>query len=177
MATKYLLPCSCGKAAKVDANQAGDIAVCDCGKVLEVPSMRQLRDLQPAPVGDMARKPGAQWSRREGLVFAAGLLVLFTGLAVAGYFQIGRMGLNTQETRYDNLEESLQQIDGMNVSEMWDAWAGVREFGMGPYSPPSFVVNRHVSSKWLLIIWGGLGFACLGILICITAFFMRRPAT
>jgi hypothetical protein len=176
MATKYLLPCSCGKAARVDTHQAGDTTVCVCGKTLVVPSMRELRELQPAPAEDAAGKPTAQWSKREGLVFAVGLLVLLTGLCVAGYFQIGRLGLDTRETRYDNLEDSLQQIDSMNVSELWDAWSGVLEFGIGPYSPPSFVVNRHVSSKWLLIIWGGLGFACLGILICLTAFFMRQPA-
>mgnify|MGYP001826873688 CR=1 FL=1 len=175
MATKYLLPCSCGKSIHVDINQAGDTAPCECGKLLEVPSMRELRELQPVPDDKAFQNKGKQWTKRESVVFAFGLVIIIIGLGIAGYFQIGRLGLDTTEVRYDNLEESLQKIDDMNVAEQWDTWLGVKKIGMGPHSTPQVVVNRYVASKWLLIIWGGIGLACKGMFFCAVAFAIRRP--
>ena len=176
MATQYLLPCSCGQAVRVNIHQAGETIVCQCGKTLQVPSMRKLRELKPAPPEESVGKAARHWSKREGIIFAAGLLVVFVGLGIAGYFQLGRLTLNTEESRYDNLDESLRRIDDMNVAELWDTWIGVRRLGMGPYSPPQFIVNRHVSGRWLTIIWGGLGLALIGMLICAVAVMMRKPA-
>lgn len=72
----YLLTCSCGKTVPVEPGQAGGQVVCSCGTSLDVPTLRQLRHLPPAPSHETTEKRA--WSIRKGAVafflIAAGLL-------------------------------------------------------------------------------------------------------
>ena len=54
---RYLLPCSCGQSVGVEFRQAGGQVRCACGRVLEVPSLRTIRQLEPevAPPGRRGR--------------------------------------------------------------------------------------------------------------------------
>jgi hypothetical protein len=47
---KYPVPCECGKTLRVTATQAGMTLRCECGRDVEVPSLRQLRHDPDGPV-------------------------------------------------------------------------------------------------------------------------------
>ena len=43
----YKLPCSCGSFVPVETNQAGRSVQCQCGNSLQVPSLSQIKNLEP----------------------------------------------------------------------------------------------------------------------------------
>ncbi len=66
----YQLPCSCGAIATVSTAQAGDTLRCECGRELVVPTMRGLRELQPAEAPRTSRGTKATtWDDRNRVTF------------------------------------------------------------------------------------------------------------
>src|SRR5688572_6227512 len=84
MKTAYLLPCSCGRNCEVDAGQAGSQVACGCGTVLTVPSIRGLRQLEPAATGE-AKPATPSWSPVRGAIFSLGLLLAATAVLFSGF--------------------------------------------------------------------------------------------
>jgi hypothetical protein len=178
---RYLLPCSCGQSVSVEFSQAGGQVRCACGKVLDVPSMRAIRQLEPA-----AASPGRpararrSWSPIQGVLFAVGLLLMAGGLGHAGYLQIGRLGLPTQETDWDNLEVVMETMDSLTIDQTWEVWNIMRDAPIGPYSPPDFIMFRRVSAIWLRRIWISLAVAAGGFMLAACALVIgpraKRPA-
>jgi len=83
--SRYLLPCSCGKSSSVSAAQAGETIDCSCGKRIEVPTLRGLRDLERVePDAQARRASGRAWEDRHRVAFLL-LLVVVGALATAGY--------------------------------------------------------------------------------------------
>ena len=81
---KYLVPCpACGNKNPVELAQAGQAVVCTCGKSVDVPSIRALRQLEA--VDDNVRPPRA-WSKRQGLLFLGGTIAVIAGIAAAALF-------------------------------------------------------------------------------------------
>lgn len=161
---KYLLPCSCGKSVAVEVSQAGDRVPCDCGNVLNVPAMRLIRQLPAAPVTapQKERLRDRSWSLMRRLLFAAGLVLVVGGLGTAAYFQFWRTRLITAESRWDNFEAELQNIDQMNIEQAWDLWMVIRTEAIGPYDPPGFVRGRYYFAYWFKIVIGALSAAVVG---------------
>lgn len=82
----YLLPCTCGKKLRVSSAQAGEELICECGARVQVPTMRGLRELQPAesvqPTG--RRRRSSAWEDRHRVAFL--LVIAAIGCAaLAGY--------------------------------------------------------------------------------------------
>ena len=72
----YLLPCSCGKTVPVEVRQAGGRVTCSCGTQLEVPALRQLRQLpQQQAVGQP--RSASSWGTRQGWVAVSLIVVAF----------------------------------------------------------------------------------------------------
>src|SRR4051812_15575201 len=93
MSQQFLLPCSCGQKVRVANAQAGGQVGCVCGKSLNVPTLRGIRQLEPAPV-EAQGKAAPTWSRVHGALFACGLLLAGVGLFLVStylwrYAQIG----------------------------------------------------------------------------------------
>src|SRR5678815_2344165 len=51
----YLLPCACGQQISVSAAQAGESLRCSCGAMVEVPTMRGLRELERVETSQAVR--------------------------------------------------------------------------------------------------------------------------
>jgi hypothetical protein len=78
---KYLVPCSsCGAKTPVEIGQAGQTVACSCGRPLEVPSVRALRQLEPVAEEKVA---AAAWNRRKGVVFLGSAILAIAVLAAA----------------------------------------------------------------------------------------------
>jgi hypothetical protein len=66
----YYLPCDCGARSIVDANQCGRTISCQCGRTLEVPPLRELRQLAPAVATTPAAAPRG-WNPARGVALVA----------------------------------------------------------------------------------------------------------
>ena len=148
---KYLLPCSCGKSVAVEVSQAGQSVRCPCGNTLDVPAMRLIRQLPPAvrrtSTNAMRDRP---WSLHAASALRRGLAVLVGGLGTAGFFQVGRADLETEEVPWDNLERSHQDIDQMNIG----ADLGTLDSSAGPIpsAPTTLPYSSGIeflSADWL----------------------------
>jgi hypothetical protein len=79
----YLLPCpACSQKLTVSAARAGQSVLCSCGQSLEVPPLRDLRQLELATDGD---QPQSTWNRRKGLVFL-GCTIMVICACISGWF-------------------------------------------------------------------------------------------
>ena len=68
---KYLLPCDCGKSVSIGASQAGQTVSCMCGQALDVPAMREIRQLEPDEQSETSTG-GRRWNATFGAFFAVG---------------------------------------------------------------------------------------------------------
>lgn len=79
----YLLPCpACGTKSTVSTAQAGQTVQCSCGRTVEVPPLRDLRQLES--VGESERSQPS-WNRRKGLIFL-GCLMMGVAAGLAAWF-------------------------------------------------------------------------------------------
>jgi hypothetical protein len=82
MGMKYLLSCLCGRQHTVQTSQAGDQVDCPCGERIEVPTLRELSQLPAVrPESAATGQQHAGWSRRQGILFVAGALLLILAAA------------------------------------------------------------------------------------------------
>src|SRR5262245_62009876 len=102
---KYLLACpACNSRVPVETGQAGQTIQCNCGRGLEVPSIRGLRALeQVAEDGPTA----ATWTKRKGLAFLGGAIA-FGALVAAGAVQALRPSINQGEFKIHINEEAIR---------------------------------------------------------------------
>ena len=72
----YILPCPCGRNLIVQPRQAGETLQCQCGRDSSVPTMGEIRRLQPAE-GPAAVATESKWgSSQRFLVFGISLILL-----------------------------------------------------------------------------------------------------
>ncbi len=166
---KYLLPCSCGKSVAIEYSQAGGRVQCDCGRLLDVPTLRLIRQLTPVPTQPQPTPAahGGGWPVAWRLLFAAGLLLGVGGVGIAVYYQLWRAQLITEEVPWDNIEQVTRDIDNMSLEQTWELWQLVRTQEIGPYRPPGFIRGRLVSAEWKKNVYIALATAAVGA--CLTA--------
>jgi len=116
--TTYLLPCSCSAAIEIGAGQAGGTVVCAaCGRAVAVPTLRELKALQPVESG-RARRPRGGWSPCHASMLAGSAIAVLAWSA-AGYFAAERMPLIDAET----IRAAVAAADDASIREAWNALA------------------------------------------------------
>jgi hypothetical protein len=77
VSNQYTLPCpGCRKKHAVQSSQAGTSIECKCGRTIQVPSMRGMRELQPIveqtteQQAEKRRRPQVSWGMRQGIALA-----------------------------------------------------------------------------------------------------------
>ncbi|MCA9122820.1 MAG: hypothetical protein H6822_36710 [Planctomycetaceae bacterium] len=156
--SKYLLPCECGKGIAVDIKQAGQQIACECGKVLEVPTLRGVLDLEPVPEATTQLPPASVWNPARGMTFAGSFALVVIGAVVAFF---GNAGLRSAPdiSREVELESFDKTIDDMTLGEVYSAWKGIREHGLGARGENVFVNIRAFRAEKKRVLW-------LGALLC-----------
>lgn len=84
-APRYLLPCSCGRTVPVERAQAGDRVHCECGKVLDVPTLRGIADLEQERAEVGPPSDCEAWGPHQGVILL-GIVVTLIGLALAAFY-------------------------------------------------------------------------------------------
>jgi hypothetical protein len=161
MSNEYLLPCQCGRTNRVNARQAGETIECTCGTKLDVPTMRELRHLEPVAAGTSRAK--TVWGPRQGLAFI-GLLTVVLSLGACGYFYFRVMPPARDFTT------SQEDLDKTRPRDAWMYWRAARQgIPMNPTGDTLQVLERtQLARRGIRITLGlavaGLALAASGLL-------------
>ena len=133
MTIRYLLPCPCGARIPVDVSQAGERIFCQCGVTLDVPTMRQLRELELAEPEAVATR--TEWGVRQGVILLALVVTLVAG-AIGGYLWAVQPAPPTLDTEAA-LRAIDQQVNAMTPLQSWELWHGrILADGLVQYENP-----------------------------------------
>ena len=157
---KYLLPCACGKKTPVMLSQAGETVRCVCGAALQIPSMREIKELeqceQQRRVSSLDSK--SNWGRREGQMLL-GVLLTVIGLGLAAYFQISR--------------PRLVDIASLSPIQTWMLWQDLRNGPDRHLSPPDqLYMERRAVNRIAIVV--SLALASTGFLLMVVTSLMRK---
>lgn len=166
----YLLPCpQCGAKNPVDPMQAGELLTCtQCGATIEVPSFRELRQLERAEIKPV-QKPaagGGEIARR--LVFALGLILIAGGLLWGSYVGLIRSQLPDAEPLPDHTVQAEAMIDEFPPRETFDLWKEFRDQGLGPYRPPDTYIRQLWGAHYMRRILLAVAIVGVGLLMTLT---------
>jgi hypothetical protein len=142
----YLLPCPCGQKHRVGPAQAGDSVICSCGNKLAVPTLRGLRDLEPAPPIASTTAPAA-WTLAHGIAFSSGLALAAAAIAVLAFFGLRYAQLHFHPVSRDVTKEAVayeqERIDDLTPLAALAEWNENLKEGLGqPQEPPWVRANK-----------------------------------
>lgn len=181
MADRFALPCpSCAAVNEVGLRQAGESIACRaCHATIEVPTMRGLRQLQPAvtePRGSIAPVAGSFVLARG--VFVIGLVVLLGGLAAGAgtWYSASHLRTDPPQAEIDKLNAAFfAKIDSESLPEFWKTWQeDVIGRPPGKWRESSFAANRATARARRLTGSICFGAAALGLATMIGSAFIRR---
>src|SRR5437899_105389 len=136
MSQHYLLPCSCGQRIRVGIAQAGGQVVCTCGKKLRIPTMRGLRELQPAPA-DTISGVMPRWTLWHGVVFASALLIVLLGGVLVTYhawryssYRFSSLGDLAFDRSADWTKAEVAEVDKLTPVQALAEWNDNLEKGL-----------------------------------------------
>jgi hypothetical protein len=171
----YLLPCSCGQSIPVGRAQAGQQVTCACGKELTVPTLRGLRELQPAPP-EKARSSPRAWTPLHGVLFASGIVAAVVGVIVAIHnVRLYAVVQNyTDDQSQDVIEHEASHIDIATPEQLLVLWNQERTHGLGTKGTPLWIAAQQ-SAKiyWTRVTIAGI-VAAAGAGLAIGAVFIGR---
>jgi len=166
LSLKYFLPCKCGQRLTVEPRQAGEIVVCQCGQSLEVPTLRQLKQLEPLIVEDGSAR--SVWGVGQSLILL-GMVILLSGVGLA-YLFVREPPQNPFGGKSPEIIHEMAQ--NLPPRESWRMWILLRKIGL---NPRKHWAERHYLEKlaayqvlWILLVpvfLVGAAFIVAGIVI------------
>jgi hypothetical protein len=176
---RYLLSCDCGRQIPISTSQAGETLICECGRSLTAPKLRELRQLPPAAESEAPPRSRGAWTRQQGVIFAAGLILFLLGASIAGltYYQRGMLQTEAPVIIPEKLEAHLAEIDRNTPVQNLEVWRHeILEHGLEREDEPPYVVHRRVATVlgWIGVA-GGVG-AAIGLGMMAVALLARPQA-
>ena len=178
MTEAFLLPCACGQKVRVGKAQAGQAVRCACGKSLNVPTLRGMRELESAPPDESPTKArkAATWSYWHGTAFSGGLAVAAISLLLFGlnlYYFTGATFFSEDHT--DKVVVSATgELEDFPAEQLLHEWHSLVEEGLGQPHPPYWVAAQESAKvyRWRTIAFGGL--TVVALLVSVGAVFFGR---
>jgi hypothetical protein len=168
VATRYLLPCSCGQKIPVEMRQAGEIITCPCGNSLEVPTLLKLKTYQRVEVPPPAETPKKAWNAGHRLILLGAVIIIAT-VAIGGWLFWERPADPFANLNAEQVKAALQTV---SPSQSWRRWLYYEKAG-----PEWHKVNIEITFADLQaqhkVYWGlltmvggaGLAFIAGGIIV------------
>lgn len=183
MPSVFELTCECGQKLTVSAGQAGSQVVCECGKTVEVPTIRELRKFaapEAAKAGSVGQKadPRAAQDEKSRVVFSVlAICLVLGGLAIAGTYYMFQASIENQEIdpRFlAMLNTANEKIDETPLDHLWDEWKRYRDEGMGEHQAWIPVLNKERAETALYGVYFGLGTAVIGLVLFLFSMLLPR---
>ena len=157
MSARYLVACRCGANFAATPGQAGQDVRCECGQIIAIPLLRELRALPPASAPATAgtkqarsavssaavSSAAAPNSSVRGRVVFAGLLVTVLATLLGVVLLYARAQIVVEWSHQLQSQADSEVIDQMNADEMFQAWHALHSQGLGEKSPTGFMINRN----------------------------------
>lgn len=173
MAVQYLLPCECGNTTPIDTSQAGSSVPCSCGKQIDVPSLRAIRELTPA--SDDVAPSNYQWNPAAGLVFVCGLVLALVGAGMAFFMHLNvQTMVNLDSPPEADVAAWIEEIDSMPPELLFDEWNAQLHVGLGEYQMSPFVQARMMARQFEMYRNTALVVMACGLIFAATSIFLRR---
>lgn len=173
MADKFLLPCpECGKSTPVSASQAGSTLPCDCRAVLEVPTIRQMRQLEP--LQETREEASSEWTARSGAIFLGVFLTIVT--AAPGIYLIASWPEAPQRDVPKSVAMADAALTEMPVDRTWLYWYNeveLRGLVVEPGNEELAYLESTKRRRWFCFV----GFGAAGISLIFLLAAVSRPVT
>ncbi len=166
--SKYLLPCECGKNVLIDVSQAGQQIPCECGQLVEVPTLRGVRELERSDEPVVDSRASTEWDTTRGMLFAGSLLLFVIGGAVS-YFGYEGLAITPNATHEVEREAFTAVIDDMTVVDGYEMWKEMKEHGLGPRGANPFVNVRAFRSGRQQALTVGIAICVIGLIGAVVA--------
>ncbi len=128
---KHFLLCpACNAKIPVETSQAGQVIGCNCGQQIDVPSIRQLRQLDT--VDDQAVAPPA-WNRRKGVLFLGSAIMALAAVVAIALVVLRPSTDLASVTAVPDEKQVRQEVDALPIDESF-----VRISLMQPWPPMPF---------------------------------------
>ena len=133
MSTLFLVPCSCGEKLQVEISQAGEVLVCSCGRSLEIPALRSLRQLDSVS-GPTRPSDHRRWSPSQGVLFVAGSAIFVVSLAAATFLLVAKWEGTTSGFGASHSKATVREdLVDLSPDEAWHEWQVLREVRERPH--------------------------------------------
>ena len=175
MSQQFKLPCpSCDQSIAIATTQAGESLTCDCGETIVVPTLREIRQLEPLNADAAPAATGTGWDPIRGGLFVTGIVLIAIG--AYGHFRIQPMrnALNIEKPSFRELDFDVQTLTPMQA---WEAWDHFRRQSLEFRSTPVFLANRERHRELSLYIYLFWGCASVGLALATASLVMPgRPS-
>lgn len=119
MSAQYLLPCRCGQSIVVEPRLAGEMTVCPaCGTMLQVPTMREMAALEPAPRAAQRPPSAAAWQWRHGMQLL-GVVLVAAAIVLGIVFFVKRPIPDIDNVDPDRIRQSAQKFTPIVTWHYW----------------------------------------------------------
>jgi hypothetical protein len=125
---QYLVPCSCGRKLPVETRQAGESITCECGNILAIPRLLELKKLEKTAVQEKIVPVRSAWGVGHGLALA-GMSILLIVLALWVYVILFVPGNPYERITPDQIREQHQKKSPMQT---WQEWVYYQKSGLSP---------------------------------------------
>lgn len=161
----HLLTCECGLSHRVGRSQAGQQISCECGKELQVPTLRGLSELPLAEEKGVDASQSSAWKgwRAPTLATCSGLLVL--SLLYSGYAFLQSFRNDLNYSTEDFIAEGDAAIDTFGPDELSITWTDFQTLGLRNRASPMFHVYNLYSEEQKVKGFAGLGVSALFALL------------
>lgn len=121
---------------------------CACGKTLQVPTLRNLRELEPAKEDALSRKGASgkpvDWSAARGMLFSLALLVLALSLPYGAYHTYVWSTINVAAYEAHEEANSDEYLDKMTPVALLEFWNDTKDKSLKDTLPPGHVSIHDV---------------------------------
>ena len=168
MPQRYQFPCpSCSKVLLITTSQAGETLTCSCGATVDVPTLREIRQLDTAADEAPTQRPAA-WNPTLKALFVAGMLMLAFGALGHWRVEPQRSVLVTDRPKIQ--EVSDEDLENLPLMRAWSIWEAYRDVSLESREiTPMFLANRAKHRELSLYLYFFWGLGGVGIILIVAS--------
>jgi len=179
MAKCFLLPCECNHKLSVETRNAGSTIECpQCSATLDVPKLRELKNLEPA-IQDQGTGQSRAANPVKRHLFTLGLgIAVIAGLAGGALYKYSSNMINKDQQTRDEIAE-FEKADAFlkeaPLAQVWDIWHdNIDDIDLPEWKEATWNTNLAQGTILKNFSYGILGLAGIGLLLTLSSFLISN---